>query len=183
MKMKLCGLLIMLSIGLSSFSQSNQKGVFRTDTSKSEHIVDLEYNIDHGSVSDLGYNYMYNFNKFFSLGTRVGFKIYNSRKGGIIPEESKYGLVLSYGIIANLRIWQSVFFEFRANHVPTIMWPTKENTNDTGVSVEHIAYRIHPGVRVMLFDRVLLRLSYTGRFDPSPKNWFFRTTFSIGYKF
>ena len=100
----------MISFSSLVFTQSNQKGVFRTDTSKSEHIVDLEYNIDHESVSDLGYNYMYNFNKFFSLGTRVGFKIYNSRKGGIIPEESKYGLVLSYGIIANLRIWKSVFF-------------------------------------------------------------------------
>ena len=181
--MKVRLIILMIACCSIAFTQSNQKGVFRTDTSTSEHIIDLEYNIIHGSVSDLGYNYMYNFNKFFSLGTRVGFKIYNSRKGGIIPEESKYGLVLSYGIIANLRIWQSVFFEFRANHVPTIMWPTKENTNDTGVSVENIAYRIHPGVRVMLFDRVLLRLSYTGRFNPSPKNWFFRTTFSIGYKF
>ena len=181
--MKVRIIILMIACSSVAFGQSNQKGVFRTETSKSEHIVDLEYNIDHGSVSDLGYNYMYNFNKFFSLGTRVGFKIYNSRKGGIIPEESKYGLVLSYGIIANLRIWQSVFFEFRANHVPTIMWPTKENTNDTGVSVENIAYRIHPGVRVMLFDRVLLRLYYTARFNPSPKNWFFRTTFSIGYKF
>ena len=173
----------MISFSSLVFTQSNQKGVFRTDTSTSEHIIDLEYNIAHGSVSDLGYNYLYNFNKFFSLGTRIGFYFYNNKKGGILPEDSKYGLKLSYGLIANLRIWQSVFFEFRANHVPTIMWPTKENTNDTGVSVENIAYRIHSGVRVMLFDRVLLRLSYTGRFNPSPKNWYFRPTFSIGYKF
>ena len=182
--MKLCGLLIMLSIGISSFGQSNQKGVFRTDTSTSDHIIDLEYNIAHGSVSDLGYNYLYNFNKFFSLGTRIGFYFYNNKKGGILPEDSKYGLKLSYGLIANLRIWQSVFFEFRANHVPTIQWPTQENTNDSGISIsESVFYRIQPGLRVMFFDRIMLRLTYTAIFDSTPKNWYFRPTFSIGYKF
>lgn len=178
--MKLCSLLIMLSIGLSSFSQSNQKGVFRTDTSKSEHIVDFEI----GYADNLGYNYLFNFNNFFSLGARIGFHFYNNKMGGILPEDSKYGLKFSYGVIANLRIWQSVFFEFRANHVPTIQWPTQENTNDSGISIsESVFYRIQPGLRVMFFDRIMLRLTYTAIFDPTPKNWYFRPTFSIGYKF
>lgn len=177
--MKVRLIILMIACCSVAFTQSNQKGVFRTDTSKSEHIVDFEI----GYVDNLGYNYLFNFNNFFSLGTRIGFHFYNNKKGGILPEDSKYGLVLSYGVIANLRIWQSVFFELRANHVPIIMWPTKENTNDSGISIEHITYRIHPGLRVMLIDRVMLRLTYTAIFDPTPKNWYFRPTFSIGYKF
>ena len=182
--MKVRLIILMIACCSIAFTQSNQKGVFRTDTSTSEHIIDLEYNITHGSVSDLGYNYLYNFNKFFSLGTRIGFYFYNNKKGGILPEDSKYGLKLSYGLIANLRIWQSVFFEFRANHVPTIQWPTQENTNDSGISIsESVFYRIQPGLRVMFFDRIMLRLTYTAIFDSTPKNWYFRPTFSIGYKF
>ena len=130
----------MIACSSVAFGQSNQKGVFRTDTSKSEHIVDIEI----GYVDNLGYNYLFNFNNFFSLGTRIGFHFYNNKKGGILPEESKYGLVLSYGVIANLHIWQSVFFEFRANHVPSIQWPTQENTNDSGISIsESVFFRIH----------------------------------------
>jgi len=164
----------------TTLAQSNQKGVFRTDTSKSEHIVDFEI----GYVDNLGHNYLYNFNKLFSLGTRIGFHFYNNKKGGIIPEESKYGLVLSYGVIANLRIWQSVFFEFRANHVPTIQWPTQENINDSGISIsEHVTFRIHPGLRVMFIDRIMLRLSCTTIYHPLSKSWFFHPTFSLGYKF
>jgi len=173
-------LLVMISFSSLVFTQSNQKGVFRTDTSKSEHIVDFEI----GYVDNLGYNYLFNFNNFFSLGTRIGFHFYNNKKGGILPEDSKYGLKLSYGVIANLRIWQSIFFEFRANHVPTIQWPTQENTNDSGISIsESVFYRFQPGLRVMFIDRIMLRLTYTAIFDPTPKNWYFRPTFSIGYKF
>ena len=178
--MKVRLIILMIACCSIAFTQSNQKGVFRTDTSKSEHIVDIEI----GYVDNLGYNYLFNFNNFFSLGTRIGFHFYNNKKGGILPEESKYGLVLSYGVIANLRIWQSVFFEFRANHVPSIQWPTQENTNDSGISIsESVFYRIQPGLRVMFFDRIMLRLTYTTIFDPTPKNWYFRPTFSIGYKF
>ena len=75
--MKVRIIILMIACSSVAFGQSNQKGVFRTDTSKSEHIVDIEI----GYVDNLGYNYLFNFNNFFSLGTRIGFHFYNNKKG------------------------------------------------------------------------------------------------------
>ena len=162
----------------TTLAQSNQKGVFRTDTSKTEHIIDFEL----GMANNIGYNFIYNFNPKLSAGARFGF-LYLSPRDDIPNGYEKHGISTTYRLFGNARIWRSIYFELHATQHLGIRWPTKNNLYDEGVVFGSWNLAITSGVRCMFFEHIMLRFFYGARFNYISKYWNFHPNFSIGYKF
>ncbi len=174
-------LLVMISFSSLVFTQSNHKGVFRTDTSKSEHIVDIQFGIAHNFI---GYNYIYNFNHRLSAGARFGFR-YRRPQGDIPNGYERHAINTTYTIFTNVRIWRSIYFELHGTNFLSALWPSKDNLYHEGVEFRNSHMAITSGVRCMFFEHIMLRVFYGAQFNFTSKNWNNTPTFSLGlgYKF
>lgn len=162
----------------TTLAQSNQKGVFRTDTSRSEHIVDLEL----GMANTIGYNFIYNFNPKLSAGARFGF-LYLSPRDDVPNGYERHGISTTYRFFGNARIWRSIYFELHATQHMGVRWPTKDNLYHEEIEFGSMSLAISSGVRCMFFEHIMIRFFYGARFNYISKNWNFYPNFSIGYKF